>query len=86
MTDITRELKRKLGALLVKLKKQDFGFTQEEWQLAKVLEAKSLTKYLGPDQGPKMMSIEEHLRHVHLSAVSHYVLTGSGEEYVLRYT
>ena len=86
MTEVSRELKRKLGAVLVKLKKQDFGFSQEEWQLAKVLEAKGLTKYLGPDQEPKMMSIEEYSRHVQLSAVSHYVLSGSGEEFVLRYT
>jgi hypothetical protein len=86
MTRVAQDLKRKLGALLVKLKKQDYGFTQEEWQVAKVLEGKSLTKYLGPDQGPKMMSIEEYSRHLQLSALSHYVLTGNGEEFVLRYT
>jgi hypothetical protein len=86
MAEVTRELKRKLGAVLVKLKKQDFGFAQEEWQLAKVLEGKGLTKYLGPDQGPKMMSVEEYSRQMQLSAVSHYVLTGAGEEFVLRHT
>ncbi len=86
MAEGSRELRRKLGAVLVKLKKQDFGFTQEEWQLAKVLEARGLAKYLGPDQSPKMMSIEEYSRHVQLCAVSHYVLTGNGEEFVRTYT
>ncbi len=86
MAGVTRELKRKLGTVLVKLKKQDYGLTQDEWQLAKVLEGKGLTRYLGPDQGPKMMSIEEYERHFQLSALSRYDLTGTGEEFVLRYT
>ena len=86
MAEVTRELKRNLGAVLVKLKKQDFGFTQDEWQLAKVLEGKGLAKFLGPEQGPKFMSIDEYSRQAQLAAQSYYVLTGAGEEFVLRYT
>ena len=86
MAEVSRSLKRQLGAVLVKLKKQDSGFTEEERQLAKVLEGKGMTKFLGPDQGPKMMSTAEYAKHVQLSALSRYVLTGSGQEFVLRYT
>lgn len=86
MAEITRELKRKLGTVLIKLKKQDFGLNQEEWQLAKVLEGKGLVKFLGPDQGPKIMSITEYSKQLQLAALSQYVLTGIGEELTLRHT
>jgi len=86
MADITRELKRKLGAVIVKLKKQDYGFSQDEWQLAKVLESRGVTKFLGRDQGPKIMSIADHSKHTYLAAMSHYILTGYGEEFALRHT
>ena len=86
MSETTRELKRKLGAVLVKLKKQDFGFTQEEWQLAKVLEAKNLTRYLGPDQGPKIMSTEEYSRHINLSRGLALCTHRRRRKFILKYT
>ncbi len=86
MAEVNQELKRKLGAVLVKLKKQDYVFTQDERQLAKVLESKSMARYLGPEQGPKVISTEDYHKHVQLSALSYFVLTGVGEEFVLRFT
>jgi hypothetical protein len=86
MPEMTRELKCKLGAVLVKLKKQDFGLAQEEWQLAKALEGKGMAKFLGPEPGPKIMSVTDVARQAQLAVLSHYLLTGVGEEFVLRHT
>ena len=86
MAEINRELKRRLGAILVKLKKHDSGFTQDERQLAKVLEGKGMTKFFGQEQGPKIMSVTDYASQGRLAAMSHYILTGVGEEFVLQHT
>jgi hypothetical protein len=86
MAEVAREQKKKLGALLIKLKKQDFSITQDEWSLAKVLESRGLTKFLGPEPGPKITSMTDFVKNAQLAALSHYVLTGLGEEFALRYS
>jgi hypothetical protein len=86
MGEYPRGLKRKLGAVLLKIKQSDYGFNEEEWQLAKVLEGKGLAKFFGPDPGPKIMSSQEYANHVQMAALSHYMLTGLGQEFVLKHT
>ncbi len=84
MPNYSREHKRKLGAVLLKLQKKEPDFTEEEWQLAKVLEGQGLAKYLGPDPSPKIMPIEEVQKQMQLSALATFVLSGMGEDFVLR--
>jgi hypothetical protein len=86
MSDFTTEFKKKAGAVLLKLKKQDFSLGEEELSVAKFLADKGLTKYVGPDQSPQILGIEDVHPHMQLAALAHYQLTGLGEEFVQRYT
>src|SRR5437868_3771809 len=85
MATLNAAQKQKLGQLLLKLHRNEHGYTEEEWKLAKVLEGRGLAKYIGPDQSPKVMSATDYYRHAQLCALSHYSLTGLGEDFVLRH-
>jgi hypothetical protein len=86
MSEYSIDFKRKAGSLLLKLKRGDRGMSGEEWSTAKFLSDKGLAKYFGPDQSPKLVSMTEAHNQMILSALSHYQLTGLGEEFVQRHT
>jgi hypothetical protein len=86
MSDYTLDFKKKAGAILAKLKKRDYSLTEEGLSIAKFLADKGLAKYIGPDQSPRIGSLEEVHHQVMLGALSHYQLTGLGEEFVQRHT
>lgn len=86
MPELSRDVKRKLGALLLRLKNRDYGLTADEWQLAKVLQGMKLAWYNGPDMRPQYFEPGGFHAHLQLAAVSHHELTGEGEALVLRYT
>jgi hypothetical protein len=85
MSDHSQENRRKLGAVLLKLRNRECDYTEEELQLARVLEGRGLARFVGPDQSPKFLGIEETYQHMQLAALAHYVLTGMGEDFVLRH-
>ena len=82
----SNEYKRKAGALLLRLKNNEFGMTHEEWNIAEHLADIGMARYRGPDPGPKVMTIEEGMRHNTLAALAHYKLSGIGLAFVSRHS
>lgn len=85
---MNKALKKKAGALLLKLSRAEFyGLTAEENQMARVLEGRGLTRYVGPDryQPPgRNIAITDLHEVIQMAANAYFALTGAGEEMVLK--
>jgi len=88
MSDYKIDFKRKAGAILTKLKKQDRSLSEEDLVFAKFHAGTDigLAKYFGPEQSPKFMDISTARNQMMLAALSHYQLTGRGEGFVQRHS
>lgn len=85
MPEHTREMKAKLGALLLKVSRNEFGYGEEEWKLGRILEGRGLLRFVDPRPSTYPTSDMEIIRNAQLAALAHYALTGAGQDFVARH-
>jgi hypothetical protein len=85
MSQLSRNYRKKLGHLLVKLSKSEYSLTQEETNLAKVLESRALVKFIGPDRIIKPMSLADSVSNIWAAGLAHFEITGAGTELIAQY-
>ena len=69
----------------MKLQTPTGGLTSEEHQLVKVLIAKNLVRYVGPEQKPAIHKIQDISAAMQLAAMAYFELTGVGIDLIQRW-
>jgi hypothetical protein len=79
--------KKKVGAVIQKLKEQTWTWDAEESTVIKFLVDKGLAKFVGVESPPVMIvPVADLANQMQLQAANHYELSGLGEAFVQKYS
>ena len=86
MTQYSIVYKKKVGAVLNKLRQHDWTLSGEEIAVAKFLVDKGIAKFVGVESPPVMIvPVADLANQMQLRAFNHYELSGFGEAFVQKY-